>query len=38
MAMLKAMEAEASPVSQVSLTDPGARAMAMSGRGSGIVG
>jgi len=40
MAMLKAMEAEveASPDSQVSLTDPDARAMATSGRGSGIVG
>ena len=40
MTMLKAMEAqvEASPDSQVSLTDPDARAMATSGRGSGIVG
>lgn len=40
MAMLKAMEAEveASPDGQVSLTDPDARAMATSGRGSGIVG
>ena len=38
--MLKAMEAEveASPDRQVSLTDPDARAMATSGRGSGIVG
>ena len=40
MAMLKAMEAEveASPDGQVSLTDSDARAMATSGRGSGIVG
>ena len=40
MAMLKAMESEveASPDGQVSLTDPDARAMATSGRGSGIVG
>ena len=40
MAMLKAMEAEveASPDGQISLTDPDARAMATSGRGSGIVG
>lgn len=40
MAMLKTMEAEveAAPDSQVSLTDPDARAMATSGRGSGIVG
>ena len=40
MAMLKVMEAEveASPDGQVSLTDPDARAMATSGRGSGIVG
>lgn len=40
MAMLKAMEAEveAAPDGQVSLTDPDARAMATSGRGSGIVG
>lgn len=40
MQMLKAMEAEveASPDGQVSLTDPDARAMATSGRGSGIVG
>ncbi|WP_426050272.1 IS1182 family transposase [Brevundimonas sp. SL161] len=40
MAMLKAMEAEveASPDGQVSLTDPDARAMATSGRGSGMVG
>lgn len=40
MAMLKAMEAEveASPDGQVSLTDPDARSMATSGRGSGIVG
>lgn len=39
-AMLKTMEAEveAAPDSQVSLTDPDARAMATSGRGSGIVG
>lgn len=39
MAMLKAMEAEVegSPDGQVSLTDPDARAMATSGRGSGIV-
>lgn len=38
--MLKVMEAEveASPDGQVSLTDPDARAMATSGRGSGIVG
>ncbi len=40
MAMLKVMEAEVetSPDGQVSLTDPDARAMATSGRGSGIVG
>lgn len=40
MAMLKAMEVEveASPDGQISLTDPDARAMATSGRGSGIVG
>ncbi|MEN5177863.1 IS1182 family transposase [Brevundimonas diminuta] len=40
MAMLKTMEAEveAAPDSQISLTDPDARAMATSGRGSGIVG
>ena len=40
MAMLKMMEAqvEASPDGQVSLTDPDARSMATSGRGSGIVG
>lgn len=40
MQVLKAMEAqvEASPDGQVSLTDPDARSMATSGRGSGIVG
>ena len=40
MAMLKVMEAEveAAPDGQVSLTDPDARAMATSGRCSGIVG
>jgi transposase len=40
MQMLRAMETQgaASPDGQVSLTDPDARAMAMSGRGSGIVG
>lgn len=40
MQALKAMEAEvaASPDGQVSLTDPDARAMATTGRGSGIVG
>ncbi len=40
MQALKAMEAEvaASPDGQVSLTDPDARSMATSGRGSGIVG
>jgi transposase len=40
MQMLKAMEIQvaASPDGQVSLTDPDARAMASSGRGSGIVG
>lgn len=40
MRMLQAMEAqvEASADGQVSLTDPDARAMATSGRGSGIVG
>jgi len=40
MKALKAMEAQvaASPDGQVSLTDPDARAMATSGRGSGIVG
>ncbi len=39
MAMLGITEAEveASPDGQVSLTDPDARAMATSGRGSGIV-
>ncbi len=38
--MLKDMEAQvaASPEGQVSLTDPDARSMATSGRGSGIVG
>jgi transposase len=40
MQALKAMEARvaASPDGQVSLTDPDARSMATSGRGSGIVG
>jgi transposase len=40
MQSLKVMEAqvEASPDGQVSLTDPDARAMATSGRGSGVVG
>ena len=40
MQKLKAMEAqiEAAPDNQVSLTDPDARSMATSGRGSGIVG
>ena len=40
MLALKTMETEvaASPDGQVSLTDPDARAMATSGRGSGIVG
>lgn len=40
MAMLKVMETEvaSAPDGQVSLTDPDARAMATSGRGSGIVG
>lgn len=40
MQVLKVMEAEvtASPDGQVSLTDPDARSMATSGRGSGIVG
>lgn len=40
MAKLKTMEAqiEAAPDNQVSLTDPDARSMATSGRGSGIVG
>jgi transposase len=40
MAMLKAMQAEveASPDGQVSQTDPDARSMATSGRGSGMVG
>ena len=40
MQALRAMEIEvaASPDGQVSLTDPDARAMATSGRGSGIVG
>lgn len=40
MEALKAMEAhvEASPDGQISLTDPDARSMATSGRGSGIVG
>ena len=40
MQALKAMEIQvaAAPDSQVSLTDPDARAMATSGRGSGIVG
>jgi transposase len=40
MAAFKAMEAvvEAAPDRQVSLTDPDARSMATSGRGSGVVG
>lgn len=40
MQVLKAMEAQvaAAPDGQVSLTDPDARSMATSGRGSGIVG
>jgi hypothetical protein len=40
MQALKAMEAQVSvaPDGQVSLTDPDARSMATSGRGSGIVG
>lgn len=40
MQALKAMEAQvaASPDGQISLTDPDARSMATSGRGSGIVG
>lgn len=40
MKMLQAMEVrvEAAPDGQVSLTDPDARSMATSGRGSGIVG
>ena len=40
MARLKALDAErrASPDRQVSLTDPDARSMATSGRGSGVVG
>src|SRR5438477_509407 len=40
MQALKAMETEvaASPDGQVSLTDPDARSMATSGRGSGVVG
>jgi hypothetical protein len=40
MRWLQAMEAKvaASPDGQVSLTDPDARSMATSGRGSGIVG
>ncbi len=40
MQALKAMQAQvaASPDGQVSLTDPDARAMATSGRGSGVVG
>ena len=40
MQALRAMEAQvdASPDGQVSLTDPDARSMATSGRGSGIVG
>ena len=40
MARLKVLEAEmlASPDEQVSLTDPDARSMATSGRGSGVVG
>ena len=40
MQALKAMEAQvaASPDGQISLTDPDARAMATTGRGSGIVG
>lgn len=40
MKLLQAMEArvEAAPDGQVSLTDPDARSMATSGRGSGIVG
>ncbi len=40
MERLKALEAErrASPDQQISLTDPDARSMATSGRGSGVVG
>ena len=40
MGRLKALEAErrASPDQQISLTDPDARSMATSGRGSGVVG
>jgi transposase len=40
MARLKALDAErqASPDQQISLTDPDARSMATSGRGSGLVG
>ena len=40
MARLKVLEAEmlASPDEQISLTDPDARSMATSGRGSGVVG
>lgn len=40
MQMLKAMETQlaVAPDGQVSLTDPDSRAMATSGRGSGIVG
>lgn len=40
MARLKALEGEmlASPDEQISLTDPDARSMATSGRGSGVVG
>ena len=40
MAMLKTMqgEVEAAPDSQISLTDPDARSMATSGRGTGVVG
>ena len=40
MARLKALDAErqASPDQQISLTDPDARSMATSGRGSGVVG
>jgi transposase len=40
MERLKVLEAEmlASPDQQISLTDPGSRSMATSGRGSGVVG
>lgn len=38
MRMLQAMEAQVAADGQVSLTDPDARSMATSGRGSGIVG